>query len=176
MKSAPARSPRGRTPSAPPATASAAPVRIYVLWHPDFAAGEAIAYEIYRWFRLETMEGIPVFFRSRPELGQDQPLAVPTDCEINYVLPLAEAHMVADPVWRLYVLGLLTRPDVRMFPVALDPLAFQMPARLRGLNFIRHDVTSTPPPAVEVLLSQLTECLCRDLRGDETQTPSPRPD
>jgi hypothetical protein len=44
----------------PPPTLS--PVRIYVLWHPSFAKGLALARWIYNWLRLETMEGIPVSF------------------------------------------------------------------------------------------------------------------
>jgi hypothetical protein len=144
-----------------------APIRIYVLWHPDFEDGEAIAYQIYRWFRLDSMEGIPVFFRSPDAPGQDTPPDVPDDCPLNYVVPLVEAHMVADPEWRAYVLGLTQRPNIRLFPVALDPLAFQMPAKLRRLNFIRYAPTASDPTS-DVLLGQLTEILCRDLRGHET--------
>lgn len=150
----------------------AAPVRIYVLWHPDFKAGENLAHAIHRWFRLESLEGIPVFFRSTAALGQSLPLPISADCPLNYVLPLVEANMVADPDWRGYVLRMMDQEHLRLFPVALDTFAFQMPPRLRGLNFIRHPLTANPPPTDELLLGALTEVLCRDLRRSESRSGS----
>jgi TIR domain len=41
-----------------------------------------------------------------------------------------------------------------------------MPAVMRKLNFIRHNLRQSPPPETEGLLSQLTEVLCRDLRSE----------
>ncbi|MGE3313340.1 MAG: toll/interleukin-1 receptor domain-containing protein, partial [Limisphaerales bacterium] len=156
------------SPGGPAGTVTSAPIRIYVLWHPRFTRGETIANEIYRWFRLENMEGIPVFFRSTPAPDSEIPRGIGDDCRLNYLLPLVEAHMVADPSWRQYVLRLAERPEIRLFPVALDPLAFQMPAKLRGLNFIRHPVTEPTPQSTEILLGHLTEILCRDLLALET--------
>ncbi len=157
-----------KSPGGPRGSGTSAPIRIYVLWHPCFERGETIANEIYRWFRLENMEGIPVFFRSAPAANAEMPPEIGDDCQLNYLLPLVEAHMVADPSWRQYVLRLAERSDIRPFPVALDPLAFQMPAKLRGLNFIRHHVPTPTPQSIQVLLGHLTEILCRDLLGLET--------
>jgi len=153
-----------------------ASVRIYVLWHPGFEKGLELARHIYAWFRLENMEGIPVFFRTAPGLGMKEPPPIPKDCELNYVLPLVESHMVADPVWRGYVTGLVGREDVCLYPVALDTFAYRMPMAMRHLNFIRHDLDREPEPSREGLLSQLTEVLCRDLRARESAetTPAPR--
>lgn len=163
-------------------TVQRSPVRIYVLWHPEFQQGLTIARRIYHWFRLENMEGIPVFFRSMNERGKEVPPSISNDCLINYVIPLVEANMVADPTWRRYVagygpqarpagqaVGRKTRkpePVYRMFPVAVDPVAYQMPAALRQLNFIRHNLGESPAPDMERLISQLTEVLCRDLRRE----------
>jgi hypothetical protein len=102
------------------------PVRIYVLWHPKFAEGLALARRIYYWFRLETMEGIPVFFRSGSGPESRTPPGVPDDCPINYIIPLVEAHMVACPYWRAYVAAfaepVASRNSTdRLYPVAMDP-------------------------------------------------------
>jgi SLOG cluster2/TIR domain len=146
------------------------PVRIYLLWHPKFAAGLALARWIYNWFRLETMEGIPVFFRSNSAPDSKTPLPIPHDCKVNYIIPFVEAHMVACPHWRAYVAGFVAtglnpRNSDRLFPVAMDSVAYQMPSAMRKLNYIRHNLTQSPPPEMEGLLSQLTEVLCRDLRS-----------
>ena len=147
------------------------PVRIYVLWHPKFAEGLVLARRIYYWFRLETMEGIPVFLRS--ECGPDAkaPPEIPDDCQINYIIPLVEAHMVACPRWRAYVADFAApaaprNSTDRLYPVAIDPVAYQMPAIMRNLNYIRHNLRQSPPPETEGLLGQLTEVLCRDLRSE----------
>ena len=162
-------------PQAVPSASSipaAAPVRIYVLWHPDAPDGPEIARQIYHWFRLENMEGIPVFFRSANASGTSLPPPIPDNCSLNYIVPLVEANMVADPAWRGYVAELAHRPDVALFPVALDPLAYQMPPTLRGLNFIRHDRTQSPSLPTDILLGQLTEVLCRDLRFQMLSEPT----
>ena len=168
------------------------PIHIYVLWHPQFAPGKDLAGDIYRWFRLDNIEGIPVFFRSTnakpdPESKPgtpppSHPPAIQQFADINYVIPLVDAHMVADPAWRQWLVTLHedSRDSVtmakakdgaegkpskqRLFPVAVDSYAFQAPAELRDLNFIRHDITRQPTPDVDVLLSVLTEVICRDLR------------
>jgi hypothetical protein len=143
------------------------PVRIYVLWHPKFTEGLVLARRIYDWFRLETMEGIPVFFRSKCGPNAKTPPPVPADCQINYIIALVEAHMVACPRWRAYVADFAAADAsiYRLYPVAMDPVAYQMPAVMRKLNYIRHNLSQSPPPETEGLLSQLTEVLCRDLRS-----------
>lgn len=155
-------------------TLTVSPVRIYVLWHREFTDGRRLARRIYHWFRIETGEGIPVFFRSSNALGGDEPPEIPKDCGINYLIPLIEENMVACPRWRRYVSDLTSAvgdggkaaalPENRVFPVALDPVSYQMPPMLRRLNFIRHIRSDDSPPDDEALLSRLTEVLCRDLR------------
>lgn len=151
------------------------PIHIYVLWHPQFAEGQDLATDIYRWFRLDNIEGIPVFFRSPDARGSDRPPEIQRKANINYVIPLVDAHMVADPAWRKWLVALSTPNattaeddptlfDQRLFPVAMDEFAFQLPAELRGLNFIRHDITRQPAPVLDALLGVLTEVMCRDLR------------
>src|SRR5687767_5875275 len=105
---------------------SLSPVRIYVLWHPGFDnrdefkgrdkkslddrekarfdRGLKLARRIYHWFRMENMEGIPVYFRSTPaEAGQVAPLDIRSEPGVrNYIIPLVDAHMVSSPDWRRY--------------------------------------------------------------------------
>jgi hypothetical protein len=174
-------------------TSHLSPVRIYVLWHPDFdrapeleskpAAspsqpekdrinrGLKMARRIYDWFRLETMEGIPVYFRSSNSPGKSEPASITRDCAINYIIPLVDANMVASPAWRSYVARFARDPEKSdgcrnvLLPVAVDPVAYNMPEIMRKLNFIRHDMSRETVPDAEVLISRITEVICRDLRA-----------
>lgn len=169
------------------------PVRIYVLWHPQFDRpdfkqrdpqslapeesvkidrGINLARRIYHWFRLENMEGIPVYFRCLNAPGRKQPRRIDPVSGVNYIIPLVNADMVASPEWRGYVTDLMSRPsspdgDDRnvLLPVAVNPVAYNMPADVRKLNFIRHDMSGTELPDPVALLSRLTEVICRDLRA-----------
>ncbi len=204
------------------------PVRIYILWHPALdAAAEAakdksagtgaenkpvlqenrglkLARRLYHWFRLENMEGIPVYFRSVPAQGSSLPPPIPEDCGIrNYIIPLIDANMVASPEWRRYVGEFVSRsnpastakatgndqevnaapppPEFMLLPVAMEPLAYNMPESMRRLNFIRHISQASQLADDEALIARLTEVICRDLRarifrtragdGGQPQTP-----
>jgi hypothetical protein len=97
------------------------------------------------------------------------------------ILPLIDEHMVADPTWRSWLAQLAeaaraTSPPGlarHLFPVALDSTAFNVPAPLRELNFLRPSAglasTATSQSATEAairsLLKQVTEALCRLLLG-----------
>ena len=178
------------------AQSSLSPVRIYVLWHPDYDApaedlshseasgqekkamrnrGLRLARRIYHWFRMENMEGIPVYFRSAPSPGSRVPLPIFDDPEVrNYVIALVDANMVACPDWRAYVTDIAMSENVkdssskngeyRLLPVALESVAYNMPERIRRLNFIRNVQKENSPNDDFELISKLTEALCRDLR------------
>jgi len=181
---------------------SLSPLRIYILWHPGFDSPEEaddhdrkapvegekarvdrgfkLARRIYHWFRMENMEGIPVYFRSTPSPeGGLLPKPIEEEEGIrNYIIPLVEANMVSSPEWRKYIADLADRDDdaskihlitngrkdCRVFPVAMESVAYNMPEALRKLNFIRHVPGGTAPPDDAELLAKLTEVLCRDLR------------
>jgi SLOG cluster2/TIR domain len=183
---------------------SLSPIRIYVLWHPGFDnpaefegrameplnekekarldRGLKLARRIFYWFRMENMEGIPVYFRSHPE---KQGGIVPPPIRLqsglrNYVIPLVDANMVSSPEWRQYVADLAVKdddvssrladvtdtgePEYRVLPVAMEPVAYNMPECMRKLNFIRHVPAGDEELDDMVLLAKLTEVLCRDLR------------
>lgn len=184
-----------------PVTPNLSPIRIYVLWHSDMDKSEdpalknrgiTLARRIYHWFRMENMEGIPVYFRSAAEPGGDVPPPVDDDNDVrNYLITLVDANMVASPSWRAYVSDLASRDktdgsqknsdttnqtegsrrvasarsaEYRFLPVAMESVAYNMPDRIRTLNFIRHIPRGAQAPDDLELLAKITEVLCRDLR------------
>jgi hypothetical protein len=199
-------------PAAPSSISSLSPVRIYILWHPGLdesveAAGEQasesgpgsqpvtqnkrglqLARRLYHWFRLENMEGIPVYFRSAVAHGASVPPPIADDSGIlNYIIPLIDANMVASPDWRRYVSAFVSgmlpasptasnakskakksppaAAECVLLPVAMEPLAYNMPESMRRLNFIRHIAKDDQPVDDETLIARLTEIICRDLRA-----------
>lgn len=184
-----------------PPNPSLSPIRIYVLWHPDMDKskdpaeknrGLVLARRIYYWFRMENMEGIPVYFRSAPAPDSNVPPPVDNDDGVrNYLITLIDANMVASPDWRAYVTDLATRDEAdggqndadskdpkdgskksaesrraefRFLPVAMESVAYNMPERIRSLNFIRHISRDGKAADDLELLAKITEVLCRDLR------------
>jgi hypothetical protein len=148
---------------------TATPVRIYVLWHPGFKRGDSLARRIYHWFRLPSADGIPVYFRS-PRNNPDEIDLPHTNCNHDIIIPLVDSHMVASTTWRKYLDDLSPHPDssprefeTHILPVAIDDTAYQAPASIRGLNFIR-TTDSHETIDAEVLLSRLTEAICKILR------------
>ncbi len=163
---------------------------VYVLWHPACALGETLARRIHAWLRPGNGLGPQVYYRSlRSPESPDGGLPPPLPGEprgtgegagshsrisnVQIVLPLLEANMVADASWRhwLIQLGAGSASVRRVFmPVALDTTAFNVPAPLRELNFLRPSGLSAAPieassgaaeGVMRSLLKQLTESLCR---------------
>lgn len=164
---------------------------VYVLWHPDSALGEPLARHIHFWLRPGNGLGPQVFYRSvrapeAPVGGLPPPLpgegrqtsdgAVSRSriCNVQIVLPLLDAHLVADAAWRQWLTQLSTANSAtrRVFmPVALDATAYNVPPPLCELNFIRpaglpaapldSSVGAAIEPVARSLMKQLTEALCR---------------
>jgi TIR domain len=171
---------------------------IFVLWHPQSPLGERLARRILEWLRPGNGLGPEVFYRSLPAPGapiNGLPPPLPGEARLTsdaytrtrqkisnlqIVLPLIEENMVADQAWRHWLgeLALATSPPGTvpslqrvLMPVALDATAFNMPAPLRELNYLRP--TGLPLPAgdqtagkafedaVRSLLKQITEAMCR---------------
>lgn len=131
---------------------------VFVLWHPACRLGEALAHRLYAWLRPGNGLGPQVFYRSlkapeAPPGGLPPPLPgesrAPAESasprsrvtNVQIILPLIEAHLVADAAWRQWLTRLADSsgsPHRRVFmPVALDPTAFNVPSPLRELNFLR---------------------------------------
>ena len=167
------------------------PVRIYVLHHPASKLAEGLTNRIYDWFRLPSMEGIPVYVRSAAARDHNPQKPWPSlpqgmkeqERVIEYLIPLVDAHMVRDPVWHDYLSELAKRCEASaaakgdtyqgvLFPVALDATAFNLPPIVARRNFIRHPTEPVSPAndkeaqetfATGETLKHLTEALARDL-------------
>ena len=163
---------------------------MYVLWHPRCEPGEALATRIHGWLRPGNGLGPQVFYRCLPAPeappgglppplpGESRPLsavqAPPPGSNLQVVILLVDAFMIADPTWRHWI-GQLAREHggaTRVcLPVALDATAYNGPVALHALNFLRPTgipASGTAQPwaddVVEAvsrsLLKQLTETLC----------------
>jgi TIR domain-containing protein len=178
---------------------------IFVLWHPRCPLGADLANRILKWLRPRDGLGPEVFYRCLP--APEAPLnglppPLPGERRSNsdawsgtrqkvsnlqVVLPLIEENMVADQAWPhwLHELALASAAPVQrvILPVALDATAYNMPAPLRKLNYLRP--TGLPLPAadptsgrgyedvVRSLLKQITEAMCRAMlprSQDEAQS------
>ena len=165
------------------------PVRVYVLHHPASDNARILTDYIYDWFRLRSLEGIPVYLRSAAPPGKRVP-SLPNGGEgvLEYLIPLVDANLVRDAAWHDYLEDLaqrclkpsadgspLTEGSV-MFPVAMDGTAFNLPASIGQRNFIRHaplpdgltseeQKSSAITAAVQETLKHLTEALGRDLNA-----------
>jgi hypothetical protein len=148
------------------------PVRLYVLHHPASAQAQKLTDYIYNWFRLPSLEGVPVYLRSAPAplLGSApapiHPLPFPPNVKgdkgvLEYLIPLVDANLVRDVSWHDYLGSLAERclnhsvkgpPPTEgwvMFPVALDGTAYNLPATICQKNFIRHPPIAGDPISEE---------------------------
>jgi len=165
------------------------PVRLYVLYHPASNIARQLTDYIYNWFRLPSLEGVPVYSRSAAVPEKRVP-AQPAGGEdvLEYLIPLVDANLVRDVSWHDYLEDLAKhclRPTSTespptegwvMFPVALDGTAYNLPALIGRRNFIRHppapdNLTSDEEKgsafqaAAQETLKHLTEALSRDLNA-----------
>jgi hypothetical protein len=166
---------------------------IFVLWHPRCPLGEKLARRILEWLRPGSGLGPEVFYRSLP--APEAPLnglppALPGEARLTsdafkrtrqkvsnlqVVLPLIEENMVADQAWRHWLGELASASAAQVqrviLPVALDASAYNMPARLRELNYLRpsglplstnnQTAERAFEDVVRSLLKQITEAMCR---------------
>ena len=165
------------------------PVRLYVLYHPASNIARQLTDYIYNWFRLPSLEGVPVYSRSAAVPEKRVP-AQPAGGEdvLEYLIPLVDANLVRDVSWHDYLEDLAKhclRPTSTespptegwvMFPVALDGTAYNLPPLIGRRNFIRHppapdNLTSDEEKgsafqaAAQETLKHLTEALSRDLNA-----------
>ena len=165
------------------------PIRLYVLHHPGSESGRILTDYIYDWFRLPSLEGIPVYLRSAAPPGALVP-SQPNGGEgiLEYLIPLVDANLVRDVAWHDYLEDLANNclkpskngpPAIEgsvMFPVAMDGTAFNLPASIGQRNFIRHpalpegltpeeEKNSVMRTSAQQTLKHLTEALARDLNA-----------
>ncbi len=165
------------------------PVRLYVLHHPASDTARQLTDHIYNWFRLSSLEGVPVYPRSAAVREKRLP-AQPAGGKgvLEYLIPLVDAHLVRDVSWHDYLEDIAKRclkPTSTeshptegwvMFPVALDGTAYNLPPSVGQRNFIRHpqapsnlssaeEKRSAFQAATQETLKHLTEALSRDLNA-----------
>lgn len=162
----------------------AAPIpEVYVLWHPNCALGQDLAERIMTWLRPGNGLGPEVFYRSLPAPGAsagELPLPLRQQSgsgkggNRQLIVALIDENMVSDFAWRHWLDTLATNATTQnrvIWPVALDATAYNMPARIKELNYFRP--TGLPVPTysderkarlevvIRSLLKQLTEAMCR---------------
>lgn len=181
-------------------TANARIPEIYILWHPRCAIGQPLARRMLRWLRPGHGFGPDVFFRSLPAPGSapgSLPAPLPHERRGRVALPasrvvessrfkgsddnrqivfaLVDEQLVADYAWRSWLDSLVEADTAHrlVLPVALSPYAYNLPDRLRALNFLRpsglpltgpwQDGNRACEDVARTLLKQVTDVLCREL-------------
>lgn len=149
---------------------------LYVVWHPEFAAGREFATFVYDQLTRDSKEplarglGIPVFLRTASSPAS-LPQPVPFDRAVHTVtVLLVDDSMVLgrDDGWEQYVdtlvAGAKSGPH-RIVPVKLSDSAFSLHGELRQRNFLPIDLKMPRSQQMQRLLIGLTHDLCRLLRG-----------
>lgn len=148
---------------------------LYILWHPDFSGGAAIADALREHFRRKLYEnvaggtGLSVIYRFAAAPGSPVPLRIDlAEAETTAVVVLGDVNLAADAHWTAYVRELVERTEAsglgtRVFPVAVDPAA------LGGLGLeeqaFRWDLwPGDPTERRRRLIAELTYEFCRMLR------------
>ena len=164
---------------------------VFVLWHPHCPLGEALARRIITWLRPGNGLGPEVFYRSLPApetQANGLPPALPGEhrvavertlrqkvSNLQLVLAIVDENMVADFAWRHWLDQLVQQSasvNRVVWPVALDASAYNMPASVRQMNYLRPSGLPLPAPGSELypaafeavvrsLLKQVTEAMCR---------------
>ena len=105
---------------------------LYVIWHPDFAEGGAIADVLREHFRRKLYEniaggtGLSVIYRYAAAPGLAGPLPIDlNEAETTAIVVLADPSLVADTAWTGYVQELVEQTEqaglgARVFPVAIE--------------------------------------------------------
>lgn len=105
---------------------------VYIVWHPNFADGLAVAEILRQHFRRQLYEniaggtGLSVIYRyvTAPESSQPMPIDL-TDADTTAIIVLADNNLVQDTAWTSYVGELSNSANAaglgtRIFPVEID--------------------------------------------------------
>ncbi|WP_220674511.1 toll/interleukin-1 receptor domain-containing protein [Klebsiella pneumoniae] len=151
---------------------------VYIIWHPDFAAGAGLAEILRGHFRRELYQnvaggtGLSVIFRSEPLPKTGKPLPINfSESETTAVLILAESCMANDPEWGTYLWELSTQSEIaglgtHLFPIAIDGEGLNLGLEeqaLRWDQWIQDGSNDTANLHIR-LISELTYEFCRMLR------------
>jgi TIR domain len=122
-----------------------APLNIYVVWHPDYSAGQVYFRSIFNLLCRKTDQPlqrgieIPVYPRSScGETGNFPPPIEFREADRNFIILLVDDSMFIDKSWRNYVKNLLSpTKNYTFLPVALTSNAFKMMEELKKPHFLR---------------------------------------
>lgn len=105
---------------------------VYIVWHPTFADGAAVADILWQHFRRELYEniaggtGLSVMYRYVVAPESDQPLPINlADSDTAAIVVLVDNNLVDDAAWADYVRELCTRTEAaglgtRVFPIEIN--------------------------------------------------------
>ena len=120
------------------------PLSIFIVWHPKFTEGKAIANNLYSTFCRDIEQplsrglGIPVYYRSVSK--ENIPITIDTNnATRNAIVLLVDQKYFIDENFRKYTEELCKLVDehTRIYPVALCEQAYELGCGLNSLQFIR---------------------------------------
>jgi hypothetical protein len=149
---------------------------VYVVWHPDFAAGKSLASFLYDQLTRDSQVplsrglGVPVYLRTSVD-AQSVPEAIPFGGAAHVVVVLLvddEMVLGRDQGWGNYVQNLLEEAKAgpnRILPVKLSANAFSLNAELRNANFLPLDTVAAKSRQQRLLIGVVHD-LCRLLQDE----------
>jgi len=149
---------------------------MYVVWHPAFVGGQALAKTLYDHYRRDLYEnvaggaGLSVIYRSTPKPGSEIPIDIDfAEAETSAIVLLIDEQWATDTAWISWGRELMDRSDaaglgVRVFPVTLDERALKVEITEQALRWDKW-ADIEPEERERRLISGLTYQFCRMLRS-----------
>ncbi|WP_233342967.1 toll/interleukin-1 receptor domain-containing protein [Burkholderia cepacia] len=147
---------------------------VYIVWHPDFEGGAAVAEVLRKHFRRELYAnvaggtGLSVIFRSEPAPDAGRPLPIDLgEAETTAIVVLSESSLANDADWMAYIRGLSEQTDAAGLAARLFPVAIERAGLVVAEQALRWDQWSETLAGDKLLLrliSELTYEFCRMLR------------
>ncbi|KVW14687.1 hypothetical protein WK91_20045 [Burkholderia cepacia] len=147
---------------------------VYIVWHPDFEAGAAVAEVLRKHFRRELYAnvaggtGLSVIFRSEPAPDAGRPLPIDLgEAETTAIVVLSESSLANDADWMAYIRELSEQTDAAGLAARLFPVAIERAGLVVAEQALRWDQWSETLAGDKLLLrliSELTYEFCRMLR------------
>jgi hypothetical protein len=149
---------------------------VYVVWHPDFEEGAAIARELYDHYRRQLYQniaggtGLSVIYRSVPLSETSAPIPIDfSDGETAAVVALLDDKFIEDKVYVNWLNQQLEETEKiglsgRVFPVAIDEAAVKIGLRQQVVRWDQWANNRSYHERLVRLKIDLTHQFCRMLR------------